>query len=197
MLRFVPRFKKMPRQKQYNEEEVIEKAMDLFWRQGYESTSTRMLEKEMGINQFSIYSSFGSKQGVFIESIKCYRSKIGTILDKLAASENGLEGIKQFFYDFLEFAKDLEHPKGCLVTNTVNEMGRNGDPMVTEEIMKFQKEIKALFLRNLSQDKSKSKRTLEVQANYLLISKAGLSMAVKAFSGKMLEDYIETTFEKL
>jgi hypothetical protein len=43
--------------KQYNEQEVIEK-MSLFWRNGYESTSVRMLEREC-INQFSIYASFG------------------------------------------------------------------------------------------------------------------------------------------
>jgi len=46
----------MARKKQYNEEDVLEKALTLFWSNGYESTSTRMLEKEMGINQFSIYS---------------------------------------------------------------------------------------------------------------------------------------------
>jgi AcrR family transcriptional regulator len=43
---------------------VIEKAMSLFWRNGYQNTSVRMLEKEMGINQFSIYASFGNKHGV-------------------------------------------------------------------------------------------------------------------------------------
>jgi AcrR family transcriptional regulator len=32
--------------------------MSLFWRNGYQNTSVRMLEKEMGINQFSIYASF-------------------------------------------------------------------------------------------------------------------------------------------
>lgn len=43
--------------------------MALFWRNGYETTSIQMLEKEMGINKFSIYSSFGNKEGVFIESL--------------------------------------------------------------------------------------------------------------------------------
>ncbi|GAK75996.1 transcriptional regulator [Nonlabens ulvanivorans] len=54
----------MARKKEYIESEVIEKAMTLFWRNGYENTSMQMLEKEMGINKFSIYSSFGSKHGV-------------------------------------------------------------------------------------------------------------------------------------
>jgi TetR/AcrR family transcriptional regulator, transcriptional repressor for nem operon len=48
----------MPRTKSYNENEVLERAMNVFWSNGYEATSVRLLEKEMGINQFSIYSSF-------------------------------------------------------------------------------------------------------------------------------------------
>lgn len=63
----------MARKKEYIESEVIEKAMTLFWRNGYENTSMQMLEKEMGINKFSIYSSFGSKHGVFVESLKTYK----------------------------------------------------------------------------------------------------------------------------
>ena len=41
----------MSRQKGYKEEEVVEKAMNLFWRNGYEATSMAMLEQEMGINK--------------------------------------------------------------------------------------------------------------------------------------------------
>ena len=58
----------MARRKQYDEQVVLEKAMNLFWRNGYEATSMQMLEKEMGINKFSIYSSFGNKHGLFLES---------------------------------------------------------------------------------------------------------------------------------
>jgi AcrR family transcriptional regulator len=56
--------------------------MSLFWRNGYQNTSVRMLEKEMGINQFSIYASFGNKHGVFVESLKCYKTKIYSIFEK-------------------------------------------------------------------------------------------------------------------
>ena len=59
----------MPRKNQYIIAKMIEKALNPFWKTRYEATSTRMLEKEMDINQFSIYSSFGSKLGVYHESI--------------------------------------------------------------------------------------------------------------------------------
>lgn len=104
----------MARTKQYNEHDVIQKAMNLFWKNGYETTSIRMLEKEMGINQFSIYSSFGSKHGVFVESIKAYKVQLNSIRHKLRDSNSGTIGIKQFFYDFLEFTKDNTSRKGCL-----------------------------------------------------------------------------------
>lgn len=187
----------MARKKQYIEQEVLEKAMSLFWRNGYESTSVRMLEKEMGINQFSIYSSFGSKQGVFLESINTYKKKINCITDTLENSKNGVTGIKQYFYDFLEFANENDVNKGCLVTNTVNELGENADPVVMVELVKFASNIKRLFVNNLKQDFEKDTETIERQANYLMTSLLGISMASKIFDKKQLEDSIETAFNNV
>ena len=187
----------MPRQKEYNEKEVIEKAMYLFWRNGYENTSTRMLEKEMGINQFSIYSSFGNKQGVLIESIKCYKNKIKEISDKLKESKEAVEGIKQYFYDFIEFTKEDEHNKGCLLINTANELGIDGDPLVLDEIIDFMNDLITLFVGNLKINISKNEKTILKQANYLIISITGLSVASKVFSEEQLHDYIETTFKNI
>ena len=187
----------MARKKQYIEQEVLEKAMSLFWRNGYETTTVRMLEKEMGINQFSIYASFGSKQGVFLESINTYKKKISTITSTLENSQNGVVGIKQYFYDFLEFAKENKVSKGCLVTNTVNELGQKADPVLLEELTKFADDIKLLFVNNLKQDHQKDALTIESQANYLMTSILGLSVASKIFNNKQLEDFIETAFKNL
>ena len=54
----------MPRNKTYSDELVLEKAMNVFWIHGYDATSLRLLEKEMGINQFSIYASFKNKKNL-------------------------------------------------------------------------------------------------------------------------------------
>jgi TetR/AcrR family transcriptional repressor of nem operon len=187
----------MARSKQYNEQEVIEKAMSLFWRNGYENTSVRMLEKEMGINQFSIYASFGNKQGVFLESIKSYRKRIQLITDKLEKSNNGIAGIKQFFYDFLEFSMSDNCKKGCLVTNIVAELGENGDPTIMSEVEKFFGEVKSLFKNSLRQDSNKSEETVIRQANYLSVSMLGLSSASKILDNQQLQDYIEIAFLSL
>ena len=54
----------MPRKRKYKEKDVLRKAMLIFWAFGYEATNVRLLETEMGINQFSIYSSFKNKKNI-------------------------------------------------------------------------------------------------------------------------------------
>jgi len=187
----------MARKKKYIENEVIEKAMLLFWRNGYETTSMQMLEKEMGINKFSIYSSFGSKNGVFLESIKCYKQKLNSLINKLKASENGIKGIKQYFYDFVDFTKETDYGKGCLVTNTANEIGEDADEEIKKQLSKFTTEIKQLFANKLKQDKAKDHATIEQQADYLIISMFGLSSATRIFSQKQLKNYIQNIFKNM
>lgn len=190
----------MARKKEYIEEEVIEKAMDLFWRNGYKTTSIRMLEKEMGINQFSIYSSFGSKEGVLLESIKCYQGKLKSIVDKLEKSSDDIASIKQYFYDFLEFSRENESGKGCLNANTANEIGKstdNADNAVMAQIKRFTSNIGSIFTRKLRADSQKDEETVKKQANYLSISLHGLAVASKSFSQAQLDDYIEITFNKI
>jgi len=187
----------MARKKEYIEEKVIEKAMNLFWRNGYETTSMQMLEKEMGINKFSIYSSFGNKNGVFLESIKCYKQKLNKLIVELNSSKNGIAGIKQYFYNFIEFTKETEFGKGCLITNTVNEMGENTDIKIKEVLIKFTTEIKQEFINNLNLDKTKNGTIIEEQADFLIISMFGLSSATRVFNETQLSNYIENIFKSV
>ena len=187
----------MARTKQYNEHDVIQKAMNLFWKNGYETTSIRMLEKEMGINQFSIYSSFGSKHGVFVESIKAYKVQLNFIRHKLRDSNSGTTGIKQFFYDFLEFTKDNTSRKGCLDCNTVSELGNNAEEDLMKELLKFTEEIKVLFINNLKQETTKTKEDITRESNYLMTSMLGLSLGSRILNDEQLDDYIETTFKNI
>lgn len=187
----------MARTKQYNEQEVIEKAMSLFWRNGYENTSVRMLEKEMGINQFSIYASFGSKQGVFLESIKSYKTKLGLIFEKIQKGTHGVSDIKAFFYDSINKPTEFGDHKGCLITNTYNEFANTEDKLIKEQMVDFMNNLKEIFIQKLRMDPSKDEETIQQQANYLVLAKHGLAAASRVNSKKEIEDYIELTFKNI
>ena len=187
----------MARKKAYIEEEVIEKAMNIFWKNGYETTSMQMLEKEMGINKFSIYASFGNKNGVLLESIKCYKKKLNTLILKLLSSTNGINGIKDYFYDFIAFTKETEFGKGCLVTNTANELTDKADEQLKVVLETFTTEIKEHFMKVLRKDTTKDEITVKQQGDFLIIAMFGLSSATRVFNSSQLKNYIENIFKNL
>tara|TARA_R110002049_G_scaffold220539_4_gene392091 strand:+ start:954 stop:1517 length:564 start_codon:yes stop_codon:yes gene_type:complete len=187
----------MARKKQYIEEEVIDKAMHLFWRNGYENTSMQMLEKEMGINKFSIYSSFGNKHGLFLESLKSYKAKRKNIFDRLINATNGVEDIKQFFYDSVTVCNQEDNEKGCLITNTYNEFSASEDEIIKKQMSSFMDNLKSMFIQKLRMDPNKSEDTITKQANYLVLAKHGLAAATRVNSKKEIEDYIEIIFKNI
>ena len=75
----------MARQKEFDRDEVLHKAMEVFWMRGYEGTSIQDLVKYMGINRQSIYDTFGDKHTLFLQSLDRYREiqsrKVFDVLD--------------------------------------------------------------------------------------------------------------------
>jgi TetR/AcrR family transcriptional repressor of nem operon len=184
----------MARKKEYKEEEVLEKAMYLFWRNGYEATSMQMLEKEMGINKFSIYASFGNKHGLFLESLKYYKLKVSVIIEKFKNATNGVADIKQFFFDSVATDFKGNTQKGCFITNTYNEFSKSEDVLIKEQISSFVSQIKEIFIEKLKKGDTKDAKTIQKQTNFLLLAKHGLAAASRVNSRKEIEDYIEMTF---
>ena len=197
MFSFVLYLEIMARKKEYIEEEVVEKAMKLFWQNGYETTSMQMLEKEMGINKFSIYSSFGNKHGLFLESLKCYKGKVNHTLEKFKNASNGVEDIKQFFYDSVSSNFKDDEMKGCLVTNTYNEFSEKEDEFIKAQMNTFMNNIKSIIIEKLKTDVTKDEQTVAKQANYLLLAKHGLAAAARVNTKQEIEDYIEMTFKNI
>lgn len=197
MFSFAFELETMARKKLYSEAAVIEKATNLFWRNGYEATSMQMLEKEMGINKFSIYASFGNKHGLFLESLKSYKSKVNAIFEEFRNSNNGKEDIKTFFYNSVKICSEKGNEKGCLVTNTYNEFSGKEDEQINEQMNAFMNNLKGLFIEKLKMDASKDEETVLKQANFLLLAKHGLAAASKVNTQKEIEDYIEMTFKNV
>lgn len=187
----------MARKKEYNEDEVVEKAMHLFWRNGYKTTSMQMLEKEMDINKFSIYASFGNKHGLFLESLKCYKAKSNSMFEDFKNASNGIEDIKQLFYNSVSSNYKKSSIKGCLVTNTYNEFSESEDLVIKEQMTSFMDNLKELFIKKLKTDVTKDEETVLKQANFLLLAKHGLAAAARVNTQKEIEDYIEMTFKYL
>jgi TetR/AcrR family transcriptional repressor of nem operon len=97
----------------------------------------------------------------------------------------------------MAFSKSNKLNKGCLMTNTVNELGEKADQEIMTEIVNFATNVKSLFIDKLESDQLKSHETIIKQSNYLMVSLQGLSVGSKMFSQEQLNDFIESTFDNL
>lgn len=191
----------MPRQKAYSKDDVLEKAMQVFWDHGYEATSVRLLEKEMGINQFSIYSAFDNKKKLFIESLKKYREFVKENRFHPLLKENAtLKDLKQFFKDINRQGREEKTKRGCLVVNTTGEIGGK-DPEIAKELknyFNFIKEmIKKVLQNSIEAGEISEEADLEKYSNYLLGIMQGLSVGDKVLTEKQINDIISMTLRNI
>jgi TetR/AcrR family transcriptional regulator, transcriptional repressor for nem operon len=118
----------MPRVKQFNEDEVLYKAMELFWEKGYNATSMQDIVTCLGINRGSLYDTFGGKQNLFDKSLSLYCSihQEGT-KDFLSKQNNVKDGIRNIFKAFIgEKGQDIDR-RGCFCVNSTNEVAHENE----------------------------------------------------------------------
>ncbi|SFE24723.1 transcriptional regulator, TetR family [Paenibacillus algorifonticola] len=88
----------MARSKEFEINVVLDKAMDLFWRQGYEKTSIQELVQGMGIHRRSLYDTFGDKHQLFMDVLNRYTSTLNSnITNRIHRSNSAKEAIRQLF----------------------------------------------------------------------------------------------------
>jgi TetR/AcrR family transcriptional repressor of nem operon len=116
--------------KRFDRDEVVEKAMNLFWEQGYEATGVTQLLEHTGIGRQSLYDTFGDKRSLFIESLNHYfRTRIGPLLAQLRAPGSPRENLLRTF-QLAEKRVGQEDFHGCMIGNATAELTER-DPEVS------------------------------------------------------------------
>src|SRR4029077_8154543 len=123
----------MARQKEFNRDEVLHKAMEDFWTRGYERASIQDLVKHMGINRQSIYDTFGDKHSLFLESLDRYREiqsrKVFAVLERPGSVKKNL---RQLFEEVVAKALSAEGRRGCFVGNSMSELAGRCEATATK-----------------------------------------------------------------
>lgn len=113
----------MSRHKEFNREEVLQKAMEVFWTRGYEGTSIQDLVANMGINRQSIYDTFGDKHALFLQALDRYREmQTRTVFATLDRPGSVKKNVRLLFEEALELALSEEGRRGCFVANATAEL---------------------------------------------------------------------------
>jgi TetR/AcrR family transcriptional regulator, transcriptional repressor for nem operon len=115
--------------------DVLDRAMALFWRRGYEAASIRDLVSTTGINRGSLYATFGDKKTLFLAVLEHYADRIGKPLMAELANPDPRRAVEHMFAAIIQRTTDPRFPRGCLNTNTSLECPGSGDE-ITRKIAK-------------------------------------------------------------
>ena len=113
----------MPRPKEFNPDDAIEKAMHVFWHKGYEATSMEDLLSAMDLNRGSLYDTFGDKRQLFLKVIDRYCTTfVGSKFSLLDQPGPALPTLRRFISGMIAGGLADPQRRGCLIANTVMEL---------------------------------------------------------------------------
>lgn len=113
----------MARNKEFNQEETLQKAMTVFWAKGYSATSMQDLVDGLGISRSSMYDTYGDKEALFYAALENYaRRELKVLSSVFMDAESPLQGIQNLLSGIVtESIADTMH-KGCFIVNAIGEL---------------------------------------------------------------------------
>lgn len=173
----------MARPSEFDRDDVLRRAMEVFWCHGYEATGMPDLVEAMGIGRQSLYNAFESKRGLFLAALALYQSERAKSLQKvLGAAPSPLKGIETLLMSIATTTGEAR-TRGCLSVNTATEIGVKDDE-VAAILKRGAQQSKADLAAALGQAKSIGELPADLDeqaaAEFVLAVMRGLRVSAKA-----------------
>lgn len=146
---FVYRGRGRPRA--FNREQALHRALEVFWRQGYEPASVAELCKAMEINPPSLYATFGNKASLFLEALRHYERTYWDAPAKRFMNEPDIyTAITNFFNESAQILLSPETPCGCMVVLAAINIAES-EKEIIESVRELRLATKKMFADRLRQ----------------------------------------------
>ncbi|MCF0055976.1 TetR/AcrR family transcriptional regulator [Dyadobacter sp. CY356] len=140
----------MARSKEFDEELVLDKAMDLFWFKGYNGISAQELVDGLSLSRSSLYDTYGDKRTLFIRALRRYRDKVtGHMISLLDNAEDVPSVIKAIFQATAVECLGDSSPKGCFMVNSRIELAPH-DAEIAEIVTENRQAIEEGFYKAIT-----------------------------------------------
>jgi AcrR family transcriptional regulator len=173
----------------FNRDDVLEKAMQIFWEHGYEGTSMAELMEAMNMNKPSIYAAFGNKEELFSKALQKYLSGPSAFVKDAVFEPTARQVVKVLLTKAVELLTTQNTPRGCMIVQGALSCGPESKQIQQELISyrsNFEESLKERFeLAKASSDLPKDANTATL-AKYVAIIHQGIS--VQATSGATKDD---------
>lgn len=187
----------MARPREFDEAAVLDKALNLFWRKGFERTSIQDLVEHTGVHRGSLYDTFGDKNQLFLLCLEQYRKvKLDQAINILEGPGEFREVLRQYFTRMIDILLNDENGRrGCFIANTAMDLGAV-DPVISSRIEQYSQELEDMFIQILNraeqQGQLHSEHSIPELARFLLSTRNGLYVLGKSVTDrKILEDAVK------
>ncbi|MFD8073372.1 TetR/AcrR family transcriptional regulator [Streptomyces sp. NPDC059718] len=190
----------MGRIREFDVDQAVDRAMDLFWRRGYAETSLQDLLDELSIGSGSFYAAFGSKEQLYLRALERYSALQADDLVKILEHATEIRpAVRQVLVAMIE--ADLTDPsRGCLVVNAATECGSR--PPAAERVVAAMRQVESSLAGALERARSRGelapdKNPVEL-ARFLTTFVQGLRVVGRARLGRsFVEDALAVAMRAL
>lgn len=178
----------MGRPKCFNREEVLKKAIPLFWERGYAETGLQDLEEATGVNKSGLYSEFKNKEDLFLEALRYYYSTRGA-REELMSEPLGWDNIENYLK---QRCLQMDKNRGCFAVNSMREL--KSLPAEAQSIIsEGRNSLKKLFAKNIAAAKPKLPTEVLVEILSSFFSGLAIEQNLKnstAANNRKIEEFV-------
>lgn len=189
----------MARQKEFNPEEVLDKAVGLFRLRGYAATGVEDLVNHLGIGRGSLYATFGSKHGLYLAALDHYRGLSVQAQPELGPTLSAHDVIAQILAQQIDTALRDGPSGGCLLVNAMVELAHH-DSEVARRVQQDLADAEARFVALLRADPTfvRSDQNARAIARLLVNISIGLRVQAKIAPDRIaLEEIVATALNTI
>lgn len=185
----------------YDRQDVVQKATDLFWKKGYHATSMRNLQEAVDLRPGSIYAGFGSKEGLFKETLQHYASMSLALLNSFSETHDSpLEALQAFVTSVVTVSKTQAPSNMCMLVKTISELTDDNAELVAEAqqlLADVENVFEDLFAQAQARGELNASKDPKRLASLLQLQLMGLRAYVRSNKEANIEELIEDAFATL
>ena len=187
-------FPVMARTKDFDEKEVLEKAIQIFWHKGYNGTSMQDLVDGLGISRSSLYDTYTDKHTLFVKALESYQnsgsSKVEKIVNTPGPAKETVKKLLEFVADELLGDKDQ---KGCFMVNAEVEVAPH-DAEINNLVCKNDQQMEDAFYQVIKKGKEsgeiKNSQDARALSRFFFNTVKGIRVTAKSTTDKSVFDDI-------
>lgn len=192
----------MARSKDFDENEVLSKAVCLFWLKGYNGTSMQDLVDSLGISRSSLYDTYVDKHTLYLKALEFYQTKWGIQLsDIVANTTSAKEAITQLLHLITtNLLKDKQH-RGCFMVNAEVEVAPV-DAEVKKIVCKNDQQVEEAFYSAIKKGQESgeipTRQDARALTRFFLNTIKGIRVSAKSITDSaFFNDIIKTSLSVL